>query len=187
MPYQSLDVGQPNILVSLRFLGTDMLPAISLAFEDEEFEHQVMKRGPRNPNTDGLFDDKLLFLSCGQMGLIQAAAGFFTYFVIMAENGFWPSRLLFLRQFWDSRAVNDLRDSYDQEWTYEDRKSLEYSCQAGFFISIVMVQWANLLLSRTRSASIISKGNFMINSDFVLLYFSLMYALVYVDIDQGIH
>ena len=59
-----------------------MLPAISLAFEDEEFEHQVMKRGPRNPNTDGLFDDKLLFLSCGQMGLIQAAAGFFTYFVV---------------------------------------------------------------------------------------------------------
>ena len=82
VPYQSLDVGQPNILVSLRFLGTDMLPAISLAFEDEEFEHQVMKRGPRNPNTDGLFDDKLLFLSCGQMGLIQAAAGFFTYFVV---------------------------------------------------------------------------------------------------------
>ena len=41
-----------------------------------------MKRGPRNPNTEGLFDEKLLFLSCGQMGLIQAAAGFFTYFVV---------------------------------------------------------------------------------------------------------
>ena len=68
--------------------GTDMLPAISLAFEDEEFEHQVMKRGPRNPNTDGLFDDKLLFLSCGQMGLIQAAAGFFTYFVV-SKRLFW--------------------------------------------------------------------------------------------------
>ena len=49
-----------------------------------------------------------------QMGLIQAAAGFFTYFVIMAENGFWPSRLLGIRIFWDSKAINDLKDSYDQ-------------------------------------------------------------------------
>ena len=149
-----------DIFFSNSDLGTDILPAISLAFEEEEKRHEVMKRGPRNPISEGLLDERVLFLSYGQNGLISAAAGFFTYFVIMAENGFWPSRLLFLRQFWDSRAVNDLRDSYDQEWTYEDRKSLEYSCQAGFFISIVMVQWANLFLSRTRSASIISKGNF---------------------------
>ena len=67
-------------------LGTDILPAISLAFEEEEFSHEVMKRGPRNPNTEGLMDEKLLFLSCGQMGLIQAAAGFFTYFVVSYFN-----------------------------------------------------------------------------------------------------
>jgi len=159
-------------------LGTDILPAISLAFEEEEKRHEVMKRGPRNPISEGLLDERVLFLSYGQNGLISAAAGFFTYFVIMAENGFWPSRLLFLRQFWDSRAVNDLRDSYDQEWTYEDRKSLEYSCQAGFFISIVMVQWANLFLSRTRSASIISKGfgNMMIN--FALVFETLLALLL---------
>ena len=67
-------------------LGTDILPAISLAFEEEENKHEVMKRGPRNPNTDGLMDEKLLFLSCGQMGLIQAAAGLFTYFVVSSLN-----------------------------------------------------------------------------------------------------
>ena len=53
-----------------------------------------MKRQPRNPDTDHLLNEKLLFLSYGQLGLIQAASGFFTYFVIMAENGFWPDRLL---------------------------------------------------------------------------------------------
>ena len=53
------------------------------------------------------------------MGLIQAAAGFFTYFVIMAENGFWPSRLLGIRIYWDSKAINDLKDSYDQVVTFE--------------------------------------------------------------------
>ena len=46
---------------------------------------------------------------------------FFENLQIMAENGFWPGKLIFIRTFWDSRAINDLRDSYDQEWTYEDR------------------------------------------------------------------
>ena len=73
-------------------LGTDMLPAVSLAFE--ESEENLMKKKPRNPDTDHLINEKLIFLSYGQIGLIQAAAGFFTYFVIMAENGFWPERLL---------------------------------------------------------------------------------------------
>merc|ERR1719362_738773 len=61
-------------------LGTDMLPAVSLAFE--ESEENLMKKKPRNPETDHLINEKLLFLSYGQIGLIQAAAGFFTYFVI---------------------------------------------------------------------------------------------------------
>lgn len=162
-------------------LGTDMLPAVSLAYEEEEVRHEVMKRGPRNPISEGLLDERLLFVSCGQMGLIQAAAGFFTYFVIMAENGFWPSRLLNLRQFWDSRAINDLRDSYDQEWTYDDRKSLEYSCQAGFFFSIVLVQWATLIASRTRSQSVVQRGmnNWVLN--FALIFeTALAVVLIYV-------
>ena len=48
--------------------------------------------------------------------MIQAAAGFFSYTVIMAENGFLPWNLSGLRKSWDSKAVNDLKDSYGQEW-----------------------------------------------------------------------
>ena len=127
-------------------LGTDLLPAISLAFEEAETD--LMKQRPRNPLTDHLINEKLLFLSYGQLGLIQAAGGFFTYFVIMAENGFWPSRLLNLRQAWEARAINDLRDSYGQEWTYDDRKRLEYTCQAGYLFAIVVVQWACVIQAR---------------------------------------
>lgn len=159
-------------------LGTDLLPAISLAFEEEEHRHEVMKRGPRNPISEGLLDERLLFLSCGQVGLIQAAAGFFTYFVVMAENGFWPGRLLNIRTFWDSRAINDLRDSYDQEWTYEDRKYLEYSAQAGFFASIVVMQWGSLILVRSRSASVFQRGmtNGLLN--FALIFETMLAILL---------
>lgn len=55
-------------------------------------------------------------MAYGQIGMIQAAAGFFVYFVIMAENGFLPTKLFGIRETWDSKAVNDLTDSYGQEW-----------------------------------------------------------------------
>merc|ERR1719323_147135 len=107
-------------------LGTDMVPAISMAYEQAESD--IMKRPPRNPFTDKLVNERLISMAYGQIGMIQASAGFFVYFVILCENGFWPSHLLGLRRAWDSIAVNDLTDSYGQEWTYADRKILEYTC-----------------------------------------------------------
>lgn len=59
---------------------------------------------------------RLISMAYGQIGMIQAAAGFFVYFVIMAENGFLPVKLFGIRETWDSKAVNDLADSYGQEW-----------------------------------------------------------------------
>ena len=48
--------------------------------------------------------------------MIQALGGFFTYFVILAENGFLPGTLVGIRLAWDDRSTNDLEDSYGQEW-----------------------------------------------------------------------
>lgn len=50
--------------------------------------------------------------------MIVASAGFFTYTVIMAQNGFWPYRLTGIRKNWESRSLNDLEDSYGQEWVF---------------------------------------------------------------------
>merc|ERR1711911_273181 len=95
-------------------LGTDMVPAISMAYEQAESD--IMRRKPRNPFTDKLVNERLISVAYGMIGMIQAAAGFFVYFVIMAENGFLPKTLLGIREKWDARHVNDLEDSYGQEW-----------------------------------------------------------------------
>merc|ERR1712012_628101 len=137
-------------------LGTDMVPAISMAYEFAE--SVIMKRQPRNPFTDKLVNERLISMAYGQIGMIQASAGFFVYFVIMCENGWWPSHLLGLRRAWDSQAVNDLEDSYGQEWTYADRKILEYTCHTAFFVSIVVVQWADLIICKTRKNSVFQQG-----------------------------
>jgi len=137
-------------------LGTDMVPAISMAYEQAESD--IMKRQPRNPFTDKLVNERLISMAYGQIGMIQASAGFFVYFVILCENGFWPSRLFGIRRAWDSAAVNDLEDSYGQEWTYADRKVLEYTCHTAFFVSIVVVQWADLIICKTRKNSVFQQG-----------------------------
>lgn len=54
--------------------------------------------------------------------MIQALGGFFTYFVILAENGFLPSTLPGIRIQWDDREVNDLEDYYGQQWVRAERQ-----------------------------------------------------------------
>uniref|UniRef100_W5L3X0 Sodium/potassium-transporting ATPase subunit alpha n=1 Tax=Astyanax mexicanus TaxID=7994 RepID=W5L3X0_ASTMX len=137
-------------------LGTDMVPAISLAYESAESD--IMKRQPRNPKTDKLVNERLISMAYGQIGMIQALAGFFTYFVILAENGFLPYTLLGLRLQWDDRSNNDLEDSYGQQWTYEQRKIVEFTCHTSFFASIVVVQWADLIICKTRRNSLFQQG-----------------------------
>ncbi|KAM8812073.1 sodium/potassium-transporting ATPase subunit alpha-4-like [Rhynchonycteris naso] len=137
-------------------LGTDMVPAISLAYEPAESD--IMKRAPRNIRTDKLVNYRLIGMAYGQIGMIQAAAGFFTYFVILAENGFKPIDLLGIRLNWENRYFNDLEDSYGQQWTFEQRKVVEFTCQTAFFVSIVVVQWADLIICKTRRNSLFQQG-----------------------------
>ena len=54
-------------------LGTDMVPAISMAYEFAESD--IMKRPPRNPFTDKLVNERLISMAYGQIGMIQASAG----------------------------------------------------------------------------------------------------------------
>jgi len=144
-------------------LGTDLVPAISLAYEKAETD--IMKRKPRDPIRDKLVNQRLISLAYGMIGMIQAAAGFFTYFVIMGESGFRPSHLIGLRKDWDNRDNNNVQDSYGSEWTYQQRKELELTCHTAFFVTIVVVQWADLIISKTRRLSVFHQGmtNWMLN------------------------
>lgn len=147
-----------------------------MAYEGPESD--IMKRNPRNPFTDKLVNERLISMAYGQIGMIQASAGFFTYFVIMAENGFLPRRLFGLRRSWDSLGVNDLEDSYGQEWTYGERKKLEYTCHTAFFVSIVIVQWTDLIICKTRRLSVFQQGmnNWFLN--FGLVFETILAAVL---------
>ncbi|CAF3600146.1 unnamed protein product [Rotaria socialis] len=161
-------------------LITQLLPTISLAYERPESD--IMTRGPIDKFRDLLINRRLLSLCWGQIGVIQITAGFFTWIVVMAENGFWPSRLIGIRRAWDAAAINDLEDSYGQEWTYRQRKILEYMGYAAFLAAIIVVQIANLLICKTRRLSLFQQGlrtNMFVN--FCLIFMpALAVLLIYI-------
>lgn len=68
-----------------------------------------------------------------------------------------------------------------QTWSFEARKELEYTGHTAFFIAIVIVQWADLLICKTRKLSIFEQGmgNGMLNFGLVfetVLAATLSYA-----------
>lgn len=81
-----------TILILLIDLGTDMLPAISFAYETAESD--IMKRPPRDSKRDRLVNRKLLSFSYLEIGVMQCIAAFFTWFLVMNMFGY-PTSVLF--------------------------------------------------------------------------------------------
>lgn len=82
---------------------------------NHKFSPKKFRNDTTNPKSTLRYADNI-FPLFSLTGMIQALAGFFTYFVILAENGFLPSTLLGIRVHWDDKYTNDLEDSYGQQW-----------------------------------------------------------------------
>ena len=65
-----------------------------------------------------------------------------------------------------------------QPLSHRDRKILEYTCHTAFFVSIVIVQWADLIICKTRKNSVFQQGmkNGMLN--FGLCFETLLAAFL---------
>ena len=48
--------------------------------------------------------------------MTQALAGFFVYYVVFLHNGFYPLHLFGIQIKWNDKSLNDLEDSFGQEW-----------------------------------------------------------------------
>lgn len=96
--YALLQVPMPlsALLMVAICVGTDLAPAIALAYENGELE--IMKRTPRHPKLDHLVTMRLMAFSYMQIGVLQTYAGFLTYFWVMNDYGFTPAQTIFLNQ-----------------------------------------------------------------------------------------
>mmetsp|Transcript_5223 Transcript_5223/g.8050 ORF Transcript_5223/g.8050 Transcript_5223/m.8050 type:complete len:1092 (+) Transcript_5223:52-3327(+) len=176
-----IPLGLTTVLILLIDLGTDLLPAIALAYEAKEAD--IMMKPPRDSRTDRLVTRKLISFSYLQIGVIQAAAGFYAYFVVLSDYGFPAGELLGAAQlffdFADDRddavftpprtvdavhlqvgdnAINLQECVFDDADTCHIPDEALFHAQSAFFVSIVIVQWADVIACRTRRLSIYHQG-----------------------------
>lgn len=133
--YVLLDIPLPLTVVMILAidLGTDILPALGLGSEKPESD--VMQQPPRS-RQERLFTMNLLFRSYAMIGVIEAAAGFFSYFIVLHFGGWqWGTEL----------ANND---------------PLYQTAVTAFFASIIICQVANVMICRTRRQSLFVMGAF---------------------------
>jgi len=74
-----------TVLILAIDLGTDMVPAISMAYESMEAD--LMLRKPRDSRTDRLVTGRLISYSYFQIGVVQAIAAMFVWFTVWNDYG----------------------------------------------------------------------------------------------------
>jgi len=146
------------VLVLCIDLGTDLFPAIALAYE--EAESDIMKRPPRNQTTDRLVGWRLFVWAYLQMGLIQVIGVVYTYFYVFWDLGYSTSNLMNIGENWTDASYNGVNatDYGIRGSSYSVRTHDTKSAQTAVFLSIVIVQWGGLLAAKTRKLSLFQQG-----------------------------
>jgi hypothetical protein len=89
-----------------------MVPAISFAYEQPESD--IMLRPPRDAEVDRLVTDKLIMFAYAQIGMFQALAGFYAFFVVLNDYGFRMGDVIGSALDFEAFPLNDndsIRDS----------------------------------------------------------------------------
>eukprot|EP00854_Cymbomonas_tetramitiformis_P009461 gene9461-11212_t len=126
-----------TVLILCVDLGTDMIPAISLAYENKESD--IMDRPPRD-RTERLVNRRLITFAYLQIGVIQALAGFFTYMIVLNDYGYAPWTLPWVGLEWEKYSImctigeDGMPEDcgygcQDPKWKYEE-EGFEY-CTGG--------------------------------------------------------
>jgi sodium/potassium-transporting ATPase subunit alpha len=226
-----------TVLILCIDLGTDMVPAISFAYENPELD--IMERYPRNSKRDHLVNAKLISFAYLQIGIVQASAGFFTYFYILHDYGIRPSTTFALAledgyipaptDVYNPAALNYGNSNYLNEsaktqinwngnqhngvdvrlfyvnrtpdsWSrcrWNEGEGLDFYknsivsgaqicytteglrfAQAGYLVSIVCVQWADLMICKTRALSISQQGMVNYYSNAGLVFETVLVAIL---------
>jgi sodium/potassium-transporting ATPase subunit alpha len=178
-----------TIMILCIDLGTDMLPAISFAYETAE--QDIMKQPPRDRSVDKLVTWQLISFSYLQIGMIQAVAAYAAFFFVFERKGDLSSSTLFSEKYGvvftedtndddDNLNCSVKNDSGDCMY-YDERMEVLSQAQTAFLASIVIMQIGCGLACKTRINSLFNHGmyNFVLNYGIlqeILLIAFLVYA-----------
>ncbi|KAH8926651.1 calcium ATPase [Atractiella rhizophila] len=138
--------GLPQILSSIQMIlicvATDVLPALSLI--NEKAEKDIMLQKPRDRKKDRMVDWRLLLHAYGFLGLTESlCANAFAFYFGFVRKGIPFSKI------WLAYEGVDVEPELYAEATNR--------AQAIYFFTLVIMQWGNLLATRTRRLSVVQQ------------------------------
>ncbi|KAF8493698.1 sodium-potassium ATPase [Russula emetica] len=136
-------IGVPQMLSNIQMIlicvGTDVLPALSMCFEPPETG--LLSRPPRNVRKERLANGRLLLQAYGFLGILESLCAMSMSFWYLQRNGVPFSSLALKFGNYPAALTNDLL----------------YEAQSVYFFTLVVMQWGNLLSTRTRRSSIFQR------------------------------
>jgi len=139
--------GLPQALSSIQMIiicvGTDVLPALSMVREKPEAD--LLLRKPRDRKKDRLADVKLIFHAYAFIGVLESLTAMVGAFYFGFQRNGVPFSALWLKYGGydvDPAVITDLTAK----------------AQSIYFFNLVMMQWFNLLSTRTRRLSLFQQN-----------------------------
>ncbi|KAJ2449878.1 hypothetical protein EV183_004643 [Coemansia sp. RSA 2336] len=123
---------------------TDVWASVVLTYEEPESD--LMLYPPRNPAAEGLVDARFFLQAYGFVGVIETLSGHFMFFLCLYLRGGIAPRHVFL-------AFNDWADGYLGK-SKEELALLVSMAGSAHFMALVVMQWANMFVARTRHVSV---------------------------------
>lgn len=172
----SVVFGLPQVLSSFLMIiiccFTDCIAATVLAYEKPEAN--VMLRPPRDVNRDRLVDWRLLVQSYGIIGTLETVCSFSMSYWYLARNGLSFGSLWF--------SFGNIPTPEGQ--TADDVTHHLTVASSIYFVTLVVMQWFNIMALRTRHLSIFAHpplGNKITQNWFLFpaILFALIIALIF--------
>lgn len=178
----NLALGLPLALTPLLILsidlGTELAPAISLAYE--KMEEDIMDRPPRDASKDRLVSFPLLSYAYLQAGIIEALACVLAYFTVFIYHAIPVSMLLFSDTYWKYNSP-DLKVNDSLTLSASSQLVILGEANAAFYVTLIMSQFAHIWMCKTRTQSLFTHGikNMVMNYG-VFIELGLLIIIVYV-------
>eukprot|EP00388_Colpodella_angusta_P032293 GDKK01026077.1.p1 GENE.GDKK01026077.1~~GDKK01026077.1.p1 ORF type:complete len:463 (-),score=92.16 GDKK01026077.1:533-1870(-) len=183
-----IPLGIETIVILSIDLGTDLAPAVALAFEGPE--DSIMRRPPRSPEQH-LVGMQLMLMAYGTLGVFLTFAAYFAWAWVFIDYGFPLDKLLDSGEGWrddwddlDSDRIEYFRNLCMENTHYlatggncfqdfrDYRDKVLGQAQGAFFAAVGWGQIANALIRKTTAASILTPSRFFGNPYLLLSFVS---------------
>lgn len=143
-----LPLGLGPLLVLIVDLGTELAPAVSMAFE--ESEDAVMQRPPRDLSKDKLVSTPLLFYSYAVVGVLEVITCFISYAMVFWGEDIGLGELLYTaKDYWQDNA--DAIELSAGVFTSEQQVDIRNRAQSAWFLTLVLCQFFHVWFVRRRT------------------------------------